>query len=462
MHNLIVTSSDGHAVIPAHLWAEYLDKKYHKYLERLKLDVDLFCGSMWKLSNLRTPPESFEIFDKEGVYRAGHWNGLWDAKIRLKEMDREGIAAEFVFPGDQHCLDLFWNTTNDTYPAAAADAGARAFDRWSYDTFGAWRDRLLLIGASQSGLDIDAMLDQSEWLAGHGFVGVWTPNYCSMPGQIPIFDGYWDRLWAAYSERNLVMITHAGWGITQGFMHGEVLAALAEVKAEKGDDDLLKRKLLSGVFGKHGVFADLRARQGMWQFMLGGVFDRHPNLKMMVTEIRADWLPETLKMLDKVWEANRDKLPAKRRPSEYWATNCMAGLSFMNKTEVARRHDIGVKTMAFGRDYPHTEATWPNTMGYFSDVLRGVPEQEVSDILGENMVRFLELDRAHLASVAQKIGAPTFKQIAQGAPLEPALLAHLNVRCGYSEAAEGGARIPEMEAMVGRDLPRITAAAAAF
>jgi len=33
----------------------------------------------------------------------------------------------------------------------------------------------------------------------------------------------------------------------------------------------------------------------MWQLMLGGVFDRHPNLKLMMTEVRADWIPATLR-----------------------------------------------------------------------------------------------------------------------------------------------------------------------
>jgi hypothetical protein len=200
----------------------------------------------------------------------------------------------------------------------------------------------------------------------------------------------------------------------------------------------------------------------MWQLMLSGVFDRHPTLKMMVTEVRADWIPATLKLLDQVWEKNRDRLPAKRRPSEYWGLNCIAGLSFMNKAELAMRDELGVATMAFGRDYPHGEGTWPNTIDYLADLFQGVAESEVRAILGDNMIRFLGLDRAHLAAIAARIAAPTYRQIVEAGALSPELETHLNYRCGYSKPWEGDRRIAEIAPMIERDIPRLVAASTAY
>ena len=57
-----------------------------------------------------------------------------------------------------------------------------------------------------------------------------------------------------------------------------------------------------------------RPRRPMWQLMLGGVFDRHPDLKLVLTEVRADWIPATLRHLDAVYEQHRSDLPARRRP----------------------------------------------------------------------------------------------------------------------------------------------------
>jgi hypothetical protein len=461
MEHLIIASADSHAGMAPEMWPDYLEKKYHKYLQRLRDEQALFGGTMQMLSDLRTPESDKPVFDRDGRFDRGHL-GLWDLDVRLAEMDREGIAAELVFPGDFRSFDMFWNTVNGTYALAAVDAGARGFNRWLSDAFGSAKDRLLLIGAPLSGMDRQEVMAEADFMADNGFTGLFTPGYCALPGTVPIFEAEWDPVFAAYAERGLTLITHAGYGMPQGFMFSEVETAAAEVKAEGGTSQELITKLVTTVFNDSGVFADLRSRQGMWQFMLSGVFDRHPTLRMMVTEVRADWIPATLKLLDRVWEKNRDRLPAKRAPSEYWETNCMAGLSFMNRAELAMRDEIGVDTMAFGRDYPHGEGTWPNTVEYLGDLFQGVPENEVRAMLGDNMIRFLGLDRDKLATIAQRIGAPTYRQIAEAGPLSPELEAHLSLRCGYAKPSEGERRVAEIEPMLERDIPRLVAASSAY
>ena len=47
-------------------------------------------------------------------------------------------------------------------------------------------------------------------------------------------------------------------------------------------------------------FADVKPRRPLWQLMLGGVFDRRPDLRFVLTEVRADWIPALLRQLDAV------------------------------------------------------------------------------------------------------------------------------------------------------------------
>jgi hypothetical protein len=189
----------------------------------------------------------------------------------------------------------------------------------------------------------------------------------------------------------------------------------------------------------------------MWQMMYGGVFDRHPSLKLVATEIRLDWIPTNLAHLDALFDEHKSELPAKRRPSEYWRENCLAGASFIHKAEVEMRHEIGVDTILFGRDYPHPEGTWPNTSDWLRDAFAGVPENELRAMLGENGIRFFDLDRSALAAIARKIG-PTLQDIVDGAPVDPALVAMFDGRGGYLRPAEGDARIPEIAPMLEDDL----------
>ena len=76
----------------------------------------------------------------------------------------------------------------------------------------------------------------------------------------------------------------------------------------------------------------------------------------------------------------------------------------MHKAEIEIRDDIGVDHMTFGRDYPHAEGTWPNTVDYLRDLFAGVPETDVRKILGENAIRFFGLDAEKIAAIAQQVG----------------------------------------------------------
>jgi hypothetical protein len=168
-----------------------------------------------------------------------------------------------------------------------------------------------------------------------------------------------------------------------------------------------------------------------------------------------DWIPATLEHLDAVYDAHRDVLPAKRRPSEYWRTNCLAGASFIHKAEVGMRHEIGVETVSFGRDYPHPEGTWPQTRDWLRDAFGEVPEDELRLMLGENAIRFLGLDRERLGEIARRIG-PTYEDIVGPGPgIRPELLENFAQRGGYLKPAERGARLDAMDRLIQADLARI-------
>jgi hypothetical protein len=193
--------------------------------------------------------------------------------------------------------------------------------------------------------------------------------------------------------------------------------------------------------------------------MMGGVFDRFPKLRLVLSEIYGDWMGRTFKFLDQHFEANRDKIAAKRKPSEYWRSNCINGLSFIRKCEVDLRHDMGVETLAFGRDYPHGEGTWPNTIEWLRDALGGIPKDEAVGIMGGNAIRILGLDKIKLDSIAQRIGPSMDAIFGEHPPLSDDLIAHFDRRAQYLAAPEGDERIPEMDAMMQEDLWRLRAVA---
>jgi predicted TIM-barrel fold metal-dependent hydrolase len=446
MSRLIVVSSDSHAAMPSSLWAEYLEARFHENLPQITYESDLYAGSVMALSRpTMTRPEILE------EHQTGGYRGVYDLDVRLEQMDREGIAAELVYHGDARVGDIAHNITNSIWPFEMWDAGARAYNRWAHDTFGS-SDRLLLVGAMSSGTDMGATVAELEWMADHGFVATFAPGFLTHPNMPPLFDPHWEPFWATCEARGLAVVVHAGYGFQQGYVY-ERLDGLRREADETNASEAEYLGRVAAVFGD--IFSDIKARRPMWQLMLGGVFDRHPDLRLVMTEVRLDWIPANLQHLDELFEAHRHEVPAKRPPSDYWRDNCLAGASFVHKVEVEMRHEIGVEQIAFGRDYPHPEGTWPNTPDWMRDAFAGVPENELRLMLGENMIRYFDLDRAALTPIAEKVG-PTVQELTR--PVDADVVAIFDLRGGYLRPAEGAARIPELAAALDEDLARVGSA----
>ena len=453
---VIFVSSDSHAGVPKELWPEYLDKRYHNLLPALHDDNKFYPTAVFILSAKKKSTDLPEIAE---AHRSGY-HGLHDPVLRLADMDREGVAAELIYHGDFRLGDMFHNNTNNKYPLDAWEAGAQAWNRWAADNFGFAKDRFLVVSPIGPCTDMEFTVAELRWISDHGFVGTYAPGYMKHPDMPPLDNDYWAPFWSACEDGGLAVVVHAGFGWEQGTVFPELQRVYNQAAEAAGSTDLDALVAHADSIGPECMefftefSGSVRPRQPMWQLMLGGVFDRHPKLKLLLTEVRADWIPATLRHLDAVYERNRKHLPAKRTPSEYWQTNCLAGASFIHKAEVDLRYEIGVETIAFGRDYPHPEGTWPNTKDWLRDAFGGVPENELRLMLGENAIRFLGLDRSRLADIAGRIG-PSIEELTTNTDVRPELIANFDVRGGYLKPPEGDARIAIVDDMIRSDLASI-------
>jgi predicted TIM-barrel fold metal-dependent hydrolase len=448
--------------VPKELWPEYLPKQFHELLPQLHKDNDeIYPRAIYCIGAKAAAGNSQGVNEEHQEAQREDWQGLYDPVIRLADMDREGIAAELIYLGDSRLGDMFHNVTGRDYGLEAWEAGAKGWNRYCADAFGCAPERLLITGAIGPCVDMEAQVAELDWMADHKFVGVYGPGYLKHSDMAPLSDAYWDPFWAKCAERNLTMVVHAGYGTMVGSAFPQIERMYNDVVAAAGTNDLDEMiKHANAISDESTDFffkflnKNLDSRQPMWQMMLGGVFDRHPELKLALTEIRLDWIPATLAHLDDIWEKNRGNIPAKRRPSEYWKTNCLAGASFIHKAEVERRHELGVETILFGRDFPHQESTWPQTKYFLQDAFRGVPDDEARLMLGENGIRFFELDRDRLATIAKRIG-PKIEEITGGGAIPQELVERFSNSSGYLKPYEGDENIAAIDKMLVDDLAAI-------
>jgi hypothetical protein len=77
--------------------------------------------------------------------------------------------------------------------------------------------------------------------------------------------------------------------------------------------------------------------------------------------------------------------------------------------------------------------------------------------MGENLARFLKLDRAARQPVVDEIGFEVVDILGDHPPLEGDLKVHIDARCGLSKPAERGSRLDVLDPLLTEDLERVGA-----
>ena len=197
-----------------------------------------------------------------------------------------------------------------------------------------------------------------------------------------------------HARRGLVLVDDPGIDV-----HG------GNARAPDGPDVYGSEEPLASFF--HFTESTFFDRRPLWFFLWGGVFDRHPRLKLVFAEALSHWVPQELMRLDEMvdmWNSKRLRERIRKRPSEYWRDHCAITATFISRGEAEMRHQIGVDNLLWGSDFPHPEGTWPETPACLRHAFHGIPQHETARILGTNAVSFYGFDAAAMESLAARIG----------------------------------------------------------
>ncbi|MFF4740297.1 amidohydrolase family protein [Streptomyces sp. NPDC001262] len=333
----------------------------------------------------------------------------WNSDLRLAELEADGIVAEVVFP---NTIPPFFPSASLVAPAPTREeyelrwAGLRAHNRWLADFCAAAPGRRA--GVAQILLnDVDEAVREVRRTKEAGLTGgVLLPGTPPGSGLPELHSACYDPLWAVCAELGVPVNHHAG-----------------SASPPLGEDPAAR-----AVFMVETTWFSHRA---LWHLILGGAFDRHPDLRLVLTEQGTAWIPGVLDTLDHYYarlvsgDGRTDTAEAKfgaglatsvrRRPSAYWHANCAAGASFMRPHEVPLRHRIGIDKIMWGSDYPHDEGTHPHSREALRLAYAGLPAEETAAMLGGNAARVYGFDLAFLATIAARVG-PEAAEIAE--PLE--------------------------------------------
>lgn len=319
--------------------------------------------------------------------------GLSDPRARHADMDSLGIAGDVIFHGGLNGQSVPFSTTGlvtwgDSSYNHLEKVGVRIYNRWLADFVSSAPERHAGI-AHIPVSDLDACVTEVEWAAKAGLRG--GINFPAPRSDIPMLnEPAWENLWSACEDTGMPLNTHGAGG---------------EHYPYRGP----------GAVAMYMMETTWRTRRGLWILIFGGVFERHPRLKFVLTEQWADWVPSTLANMDSLYygpgnSALRAGLP--KPPSEYFRQNCYIGASFMSNEEAKMgvEHNLADRLM-WGDDYPHAEGTWPDTRESIRFAFSDISPDATRKYLGDVAVDVYGFDRAKMTEIAARIG-PTVKEVA--------------------------------------------------
>jgi predicted TIM-barrel fold metal-dependent hydrolase len=185
-------------------------------------------------------------------------------------------------------------------------------------------------------------------------------------------DPSYDRLWAAASEHNLVVLNHL-----------EIKASMLEVFRR---DPTPQR-------GIYTMLPAMGLAETIAFWILTGTMEKFPKLRVLFVEPGLGWLPWFFEKLDERMHLHYEFPGVKKLPSEYFKTQM--GATFMYEpTGLKAAYDFfGPEPLYWSTDFPHPATCWPNSQkqvkSQFAEA--GLPEEARRKIVYDNAQRLLGL-----------------------------------------------------------------------
>ena len=316
----------------------------------------------------------------------------WDSEERRSDLEEDGVAGEVIFP---NTVPPFYKSAFHVSPPASpeeyerARAGTQAHNRWLAEFCADQPKRRAGIGLIHLN-DIDDAIEDVKWIAEHELRGgVLLPLPSPSETHLrPLNHPDYDRLWAVIQDCDLVINQHSGQGSPE-YCDGQGSKALWALEMS------------------------FFVQRGFTHLIMGGVFERFPKLRYILTESGCAWAPRLMRQLDMMffaWKAgaigeiDTSKDPALKEPPSFYAKrNCWYGASFPGPDDIRGREVVGVDKILWGNDYPHYEGCYPYSRENMRFAFADVDETEVRMMLGENAAKLYRFDLEALRPIAERL-----------------------------------------------------------
>ncbi len=367
-----IISADSHITEPPDTYTAHIDPSWRDRAPTMRHvegvgDVFAIEGMsrpipMGLVAAAGKPPEEIRVSGVrfEEMHRSG-----WDPSARLADQERDGVAAEVIYPTVGMVL---CNHRDFDFKKACFDA----YNRWIASYCETHPERLIGCGQTAMRSPEEGILDLRR-IQALGLRGVMMPGEPAVEDyDSPLYDPFWE----AAVELGLPLSFH--------ILTSRDYAFGARIRGP----------------AMNGFLSIMRGCQDiMGTLVLGGVFERHPDLKIVCVEADAGWVPHYMYRMDHAYKRHRFWLPAgqqlSRLPSEYFAENIY--VTFQDDWVAFKTADLmNWRRLMWANDFPHSDSTWPWSQELLAEHGQALSDEQREGVLSGNVAELYDIDRAKL------------------------------------------------------------------
>jgi predicted TIM-barrel fold metal-dependent hydrolase len=262
--------------------------------------------------------------------------GCFDVHERIKDMSAGGVLASLCFPSMVAFAGRLFAQLTDKDAALAL---LRAYNDWHVDEWcAAYPERFIPLSLPVI-WDPDLAADEIHRVAKKGCHAV---SFVENPVPLhhpSLHSDHWDPLWAACADEGMIVCLHIG--------------SSSKIPSTAPDAPIDVSIMLTPV----------NSLQAAADVVYSPIFRKFPDMRIALSEGGIGWVPYFLERLDHCYRTHHAWTGSdfgSRLPSEVFLEHVL--LCYISDgVGVKLARDIGLDNITVEVDYPHADASWPNT-----------------------------------------------------------------------------------------------------
>ena len=373
VEDLVLVSVDDHIIEPREMFDAHIPERFRDRAPRVLTDDD--GSEYWLFEDERAaymglnavagcPPEEYGLNPTRYDQMR---KGCFDVNERVRDMNANGVLGSLNFPTFPHfCGQLFARQQDRELSLAVV----RAYNDWHIDEWcGAHPGRFIPCGITPY-WDPGLMAEEVRRIAEKGCHAVTFSENPEKLGHPSLHSDHWDPFWEACQDNETVVCLHIGSSssllLTATDAPADVMISITPMNSFLALNDL------------------------MWT----PIFKKFPQIKIAMSEGGIGWIPYALERMDYVYEHHHSWTGADfggRRPSDVYRDHIVT--CFIDDASgLELRHRVGIDSITWECDYPHSDSTWPNSPELLGKSLSGIPDGEVDRMTHLNAMRVFKFD----------------------------------------------------------------------